>query len=75
MVDRTLLDACIKLREEHGTIKVFKARFGDYENEAVLEVSHNGYQSTSVALSETEAKKAIQLLSDFYGFDVKFGKE
>lgn len=75
MVDKTMLDACIKLREEKGFVRVYQARFGDYKKEAVLDVSANGYQFTSVSLSETEAKKTIQMLSDFYGFEVKFGKE
>lgn len=43
---------------------------GDYPNECLLKVTHNGYQWQSVSLSEQEAKEVINELSKYFGFGI-----
>jgi len=57
-------------RTDHHKVTTGKARHGDYPNECLLQVSHNGYQWQSVSLSEQEAKEVINELSNFFHFGI-----
>jgi hypothetical protein len=54
-------------REKNAVIEVKPANDGDYEDEAVLRISHNGYQFTSVDVSRLEAEKVIASLKAHFG--------
>jgi hypothetical protein len=56
-----------RLREEKSIIEVVPTIDGDYENEGMLRISHNGYQFTAVVVSRTEAERVISALKEYYG--------
>lgn len=56
-----------KRREKNAVVEVIPANDGDYEDEATLRVSHNGFQFTSVDLSKAEAERVILALTKHFG--------
>jgi hypothetical protein len=54
-------------REKNAVIEVKPANDGDYADEAVLRISHNGYQFTAVDVSRLEAEKVIASLKAHFG--------
>ncbi|MGV8130512.1 MAG: hypothetical protein ACP5N7_00240 [Candidatus Pacearchaeota archaeon] len=58
------LKAMRKYREEkfYATAEKLKDQYL-YDNELILSVSHNGYQSSSISLSPRETKKVIKVLT------------
>jgi len=54
-------------REKNAIIEVIPANDGDYDDEATLRISHNGYQFTVVDVSKLEAEKVISSLKAHFG--------
>lgn len=54
-------------REKKAVIEVIPANDGDYEDEATLRISHNGYQFTNIDVSKKEAEKVIASLKAHFG--------
>ena len=69
-MDDLIRKQCADLRTKNHAVVVIPAEYGDYEKEACLKVTHNGFQWHGVCLSEEEAKKVITELSKFFNLGV-----
>jgi hypothetical protein len=54
-------------REKLGYVKLTLDKDGDYDDEVVLSVCHNGYQASNINLSCYEAEKVVFLLKKHFG--------
>ena len=70
-MDNQIRNQCAERRTKNHKVVVIPAEYGDYENEACLKVTHNGFQWQHLCLSETEAKEVINQLSKFFKFGVR----
>lgn len=69
-MDDLIRKECAERRTKNHNVRIAPAKYGDYDKEACLQVTHNGFQWDSICLSETEAKKVINELSTFFNLGI-----